>query len=202
MQHAHWVKVHTASKNKIYALQEQKAALDEEDKKLRIQKRELDRSLRTATTDAISSEYQVKHPFLLHVHDLFPKSVIQICESYLLFDYCVGCKKTYPKSVRTCFCEMEFCHDFNFFGRLNIRYKTIGFSDERDIELWTYLTGEPGTLIDCRTQTKIPYTVTFEGCMPRSDFRCFIRRLVNIKGQTRTCREFKIKDSRLQINFI
>jgi len=87
------------------------------------------------------TRYQLLHPVISQLIDIFRLEIINICTSYLLFDFCEQCNKSYPAVVSACWkCNNSSGH--SLFGDASLSSDgTMYFGDPRDYEIWFYFSG-------------------------------------------------------------
>jgi len=100
------------------------------------------------------TSYQLNHPMISKLLDVLLPHIIQICESYLLFDWCLVCNKSYPKPMGHCSCRGSHADiDTELFGSVSVLVDgVICFHDPRDYEIWTYLSGSDSSVL-CQWQS-------------------------------------------------
>jgi len=150
MQKEYWSERYAQSRKQLDELQPKSETIKHQIAKLMKSKKQLETQISEMRKECQSCEYELKHPFIAQLHDILLPSIIKIAQSYLLWDYCVNCQKTYPSVLKTCACFSwrDWIQSFMFFGQLAIHHdgndlkNGVVFNDPRDLALWQYLSND------------------------------------------------------------
>jgi len=164
VENVHWVQRKRSTNVKLTRLQDSERALLYHLEKLQTTQLKLKTIIHKTKEELCEIEYNLEHPFISQVRNLFPEPIIQVCKGYLLFEYCARCKKTYPAVLKMCFCmKQSEPVDVVLFGQLEVcdlSTHKVTFIDDRDQRLWKYLTDremECGNSLNLLWQSKRTY---------------------------------------------